>query len=273
MAPYLLYIYLVIYVRPIADNCSDANPLPLNPALHAPSPDEVAFLKATTGIDDDDELNSIQVAPYPCFYGFGFIKTAISAQPVYQDHLNSGRDRKDAILLEVGCGLSAEARRVALNGFPAHNIVSTDIVQVVPPTRGPAQNSLPDLLSLTSLSPLHGHCSVITASVFFQLFTEEQVHLARALAGLLSPEPGSLICSVNMGAKVKGLVHYNTTGKDFNLFPHLEELWDGTVFEKGEIDVWAKYGEVEFMGEKILICFANSLSRRNKVSSDTRHQE
>ncbi|KAL4080971.1 hypothetical protein J3A83DRAFT_4398005 [Scleroderma citrinum] len=144
---------------------------------------------------------------------------------------------------------------------------------IVPPTRGPAQNSLPDLLSLTSLSPLHGHCSVITASVFFQLFTEEQVHLARALAGLLSPEPGSLICSVNMGAKVKGLVHYNTTGKDFNLFPHLEELWDGTVFEKGEIDVWAKYGEVEFMGEKILICFANSLSRRNKVSSDTRHQE
>lgn len=80
------------------------------------------------------------------------------------------------------------------------------------------------------------------------------MHLARALAGLLSPEPGSLICGVDMGAKVKGPVLYNATGVDLNLFLHSEEswteLWDGIIFEKGEVAVWAKYAEVEFMGKR-----------------------
>ncbi|KIM65749.1 hypothetical protein SCLCIDRAFT_1211726 [Scleroderma citrinum Foug A] len=276
---------------------STPNALPLNPALYAPLPDDVAFLKATTGIEDDEELKShilaiqervYKVAPYPCFYGFAFIKTSISVQPVYRDILEIGRYRNNAILLEVGCGLCAESRKAALDGFPARNIVSSDIIQefgdlshalfkttketfpgkfiagdildpaflsVVPPTRGPVQSSPPDLSSLTSLSPLHGHCSVITATSFFHLFTEEQqVHLARALAGLLSPEPGSLICGVDMGAKVKGPVLYNATGVDLNLFLHSEEswteLWDGIIFEKGEVAVWAKYAEVEFMGKR-----------------------
>lgn len=81
---------------------STPNALPLNPALYAPLPDDVAFLKATTGIEDDEELKShilaiqervykvlpmlsgpcnvlspIKVAPYPCFYGFAFIKLVL----------------------------------------------------------------------------------------------------------------------------------------------------------------------------------------------------
>jgi len=95
------------------------------------------------------------------------------------------------------------------------------------------------LSSLTSLNPLSGHVSIIHASLFFHMFNEErQFHLARGLARLLSPEPGSVILGSQMGSPVKGI---NQTTDGFNAYCHSseswKELWDGQVFDKGKVKV------------------------------------
>jgi hypothetical protein len=103
---------------------------------------------------------------------------------------------------------------------------------------------VPDLRSLTSLNPLHGRVFAIHASSFFHLFDEEkQLHVARTLAGLLSPEPGSVIFGLQVGLPEKGfdprVVH-----RDPRMWCHSPEswtqLWDGLVFENGVVNVQAK---------------------------------
>ena len=133
-------------------------------------------------------------------------------------------------------------------------------IQVVPPftaanaPTGPA----PDLHSLTSLNPLHGRVSAIHASLLFHIFSEEkQLHLSRALAGLLSPEPGSMIFGLHIGLAERGFMSY-TLGDSRLLFCHSPEswveMWDGLVFEKGVVKVRTKLVHVErkdFKGDEV----------------------
>jgi hypothetical protein len=96
------------------------------------------------------------------------------------------------------------------------------------------------LRSLTSLNPLHGQVSAIHATAFFNPFSEEeQLHAARALAGLLSPAPGSMIFDVHVGLPEKGVVGSESEG--YRVFCHSAaswaDLWDGRVFEKGLVEV------------------------------------
>jgi hypothetical protein len=113
-------------------------------------------------------------------------------------------------------------------------------------TGDPPLSSAPDLRSLTSLSPLHGRVFAIHASALFHLFSEEkQLHLARALAGLLSPEPGSMIFGLHKGApEKKGFEPSIMRGDHHRMWCHSPEswteLWDGLVFEKGVVKVQTK---------------------------------
>ncbi|KAL4080637.1 hypothetical protein J3A83DRAFT_41200 [Scleroderma citrinum] len=266
----------------------------LDPSLYYLTQEEAAFFKAVTGIDHDDELKAhilmtqekaYKVAPYPCIYGFGFLRMGIMNRPGYEDFIKIGRERKDAIFLDIGCCFATDARKAAIDGFPAHNIIASDLreeflelshilfrtskdtwpahfipgdafdpamLSVVPPARGPKQEPPPDLSTLTSLNPLHGHCSVINAAAFFHLFDEErQLHLARALAGLLSPDSGSTICGFQVGSKEKGSFPQELKGARHEVFAHSpkswEEMWSGMVFEKGEVQVRTELIETMFL--------------------------
>lgn len=96
-----------------------------------------------------------------------------------------------------------------------------------------------NLSELKSLSPLHGRVSVVRVAAFFHLFEEEgQLKAARALASLLSPEPGSMIIGDHIAApEPKSII--NPRGE--KIFLHSPDswkaLWDGTVFEKGAVAV------------------------------------
>ena len=110
----------------------------------------------------------------------------------------------------------------------------------------------PLLKSLTSLNPLRGHVAAVHAGALFHLFSEErQTTLALALAGLLSPEPGSMIVGSQAGAPHKG-VRVITRAPDhvpratspaLSQFCHSPEswteLWDGQVFKRGSVKVEA----------------------------------
>ncbi|KAG6918988.1 hypothetical protein DXG01_010227 [Tephrocybe rancida] len=106
------------------------------------------------------------------------------------------------------------------------------------------------LSSLTSLTPLQGRLSVIHASSFFHLFDEaEQLQLARQVATLLSPTPGSIIFGAHGGQAEKGFWKEALKNSGKYMFCHSpetwKELWDGEVFKKGAVKVKAGLHEME----------------------------
>jgi len=126
---------------------------------------------------------------------------------------------------------------------PKHLEIVPPVASANAPTSDPPSAAAPSLTlhSLTSLNPLHGRVFAIHASSFFHMFSEEkQLHVARAIAGLLSPEPGSVIFGMQVGLPEKGfdpsVVHIG-----HRTWSHSPEswtqLWDGIAFEKGVVDV------------------------------------
>jgi hypothetical protein len=122
--------------------------------------------------------------------------------------------------------------------FIAGDVFDPANLEPVAPFNDAPKTSVPALNTLTSLNSLRGHVSVIHASSFFHLFDEDkQLQLARELACLLSPEPGSVIFGSHGGLSVKG---YFRAGLRFTHSPETwEELWDGQVFNKGKVKVEA----------------------------------
>ena len=135
------------------------------------------------------------------------------------------------------------------------------ILQKVPPASQSQQNELSkvNLASLTSLNPLHGRVSAIHASSFFHLFDfEGQSELAKVLAGLLSPQPGSLIFGSHIALPVKDILPIKDILPVEDILPthngrHMSchspeswiELWDGMVYGKGEVKVNAILKSIE----------------------------
>jgi len=131
--------------------------------------------------------------------------------------------------------------------FITGDVFDSSTLEPVAPFNDAPKTLMPALNTLKSLNPLRGHVSVIHASSFFHLFDEEkQFQLARALAGLLSPDPGSLIFGSHAGRPVKG------TGESSMGRPRCchspeswKELWDGQIFEQGQVKVDAVLQRVD----------------------------
>ncbi len=130
--------------------------------------------------------------------------------------------------------------------FVPGNALTDEHLRVLPvlATGSTPNTPRPDLSALTSLNPLRGHVSTIHAANVFHLFSEpEQMRLARSLAGLLSPVPGSIVAGWHGGAQEKGekTVVRGVDGSTLTQFLHSPkswtELWDGEVFERGTVKV------------------------------------
>ncbi|TFY73288.1 hypothetical protein EWM64_g10724 [Hericium alpestre] len=224
------------------------------------------------------QTEAYAVFPFPCITTFHFAKLKISHLPAYPQLLKLGKQRPGAIFLDIGCCFGNDAFKAIADGYPLENVVASDLYQgfwdaglklfkrtpetyPVPFIAGdvfdhanlepvpvftaasPPTTPRPVLKDLTSLNPLRGHLSAIHASAFFHLFQEDkQLELARALACLLSPEPGSMIFGQHGGLPEKGF--RVTPIADRKMFCHSpdswKELWDGVVFEKGTVKVEAE---------------------------------
>ena len=127
-----------------------------------------------------------------------------------------------------------------------------NLLKIVPPFNKPPSAEGPDLSTLTSLNPLAGRCAVIYASNFFHLFSEEnQLYLAKALAGLLSSQPGSMICGEHVGNWQKGVFHGEHAGTEYDMLQHCPDSWNAVweeVFGKGEVRVDARIQYVDRAG-------------------------
>lgn len=92
-------------------------------------------------------------------------------------------------------------------------------------------DALPELKTLTSLTPLQGHVSGIFTGNFFHLFTfEQQYQLAKSLAGLLSPEPGSILIGNHRGLPKKEVWQASETTQ-YKMCCHSPESWTEMWYE------------------------------------------
>ncbi|EIW65002.1 uncharacterized protein TRAVEDRAFT_68659 [Trametes versicolor FP-101664 SS1] len=226
------------------------------------------------------QAEAYAIHPYNCIRKFAFVQLKLGRLPAYEQLLALGKNRKGAIFLDIGCCFGNDIRKAVHDGYPIENIVASDLhpefweaghhlfkstpetfpvpfvpgdafnpahLDPVPPFYAPPDTPRPQLSTLTSLNPLRGHVSAIHASAFFHLFDEEpQFYLARALGGLLSPEPGSMILGVHGGRQEKGFrteVGTHSTHRKTPMFCHSPEswteLWNGQVFKKGTVKVEA----------------------------------
>ncbi|KZT67007.1 hypothetical protein DAEQUDRAFT_813157 [Daedalea quercina L-15889] len=109
---------------------------PLDDKLYHLDPDEVAFYKQKTGIDDEAALKehivqiqreAYQVFPYICIRWFSFTKVKIARHPAYNQLLKLGKERNSALFIDVGCCFGNDIRKAVADGFPAKNCIGTDL--------------------------------------------------------------------------------------------------------------------------------------------------
>uniref|UniRef100_A0A8H8CLX6 Methyltransferase domain-containing protein n=1 Tax=Psilocybe cubensis TaxID=181762 RepID=A0A8H8CLX6_PSICU len=212
---------------------STARPI-LDPARYSLQDHERQFLELLTGIYDDDELKkhvlAVQAKAYQVPLYSPIMVYQIAGIPAYPKALKLLEQHRDPIFLDIGCCFGNDTRKVAVDGWPAENIVASDLrgefwdcghelfkstpesfpatfiagdvfdssmldmsdIQADAEAKQPP--SIRPLRGLTSLTPLKHQVSAIHASALFHLFPEEgQRELARRLASLLLPEKGSII--------------------------------------------------------------------------------
>ncbi|KNZ75147.1 hypothetical protein J132_04632 [Termitomyces sp. J132] len=223
-----------------------------------------------------------EVFNYTCIRRFLFTKLKISRLPPYREALALLKRYPNALFLDIACCFGNDIRKIVADGWPVENAIASDLqpaywkyghelFRSTPETfpaafiqgdafdtttisprepfyalEEPAPLDLP-LKSLTSLTPLQGRLNVIHASSFFHLFDEaEQLRLARQLATLLSPAPGSMIFGSHKGREEKG---FRDAVRSRSMFCHSpetwKELWDGQVFKKGAIKAKAILHQIE----------------------------
>ncbi|KAH7910778.1 hypothetical protein BJ138DRAFT_1113782 [Hygrophoropsis aurantiaca] len=181
--------------------------------------DALSLLKIQTGMNDEETLtkqiynlqsDAYEIGQHTCLRTFTFTRLKISEFPAYYDQvLGIGDEGK--LLLHIG---RCPANHLSVRVSAAFN-------------------------SRTGAGHLHhllyfGQISAIHASSFFhELDERKQLYMAKALAGLLSPQAGSMIFGAHAAETV--------SGKDVDMFLHWPEwwvsMWDGVVFGKGTVIV------------------------------------
>ena len=114
-----------------------------------------------------------------------------------------------------------------------------DIVRILPTSSAPPSDSLPPLAEVKTLNQLRGKVSAMFASAFFHLFDfDDQEQVARKLAGLLSPLPGSIIFGSHTTLAVKERWEIGEARVDCHSPESWTELWEGIFGEAGvKVDV------------------------------------
>ena len=122
--------------------------------------------------------------------------------------------------------------------FLEGDILDPSFLPPVPPlptSTTPLSPHAPLLSTVKSLSELQGHISAIFTGAFFHLFKYDgQARVARLLASLLSPLPGSMLLGVQGGRHEKGF-WCPAPGTQMNCHSpeSWRELWEGVFAEVG----------------------------------------
>ncbi|KAJ5389551.1 uncharacterized protein N7496_000619 [Penicillium cataractarum] len=190
----------------------DPHTLPwYEPELQDVEPEARQLLEKYSKIPSDEVVQHVNnmrdrafaVFPYPCVGAFRFLDMSIPQQPIYPEILE--RLKSGQKLLDVGCALGQELRRLVFDGVPSENLYASDLRRDFfsisfdlfnDHTTLKTQFVESDIFDPTSqlVQQLTGKMDIVNAASFFHLFAwDQQVAAVRQVIALLRPRPGSLV--------------------------------------------------------------------------------
>ncbi|KAF8962730.1 hypothetical protein BDZ97DRAFT_2020498 [Flammula alnicola] len=115
----------------------------LDTSFYSLDADELAFFQHLTGIADEEQLKAhiigvqakaYEIYGYNCIRRFAFVKLKIARLPGYKEALKLLHERKDPILLDIGCccayrrtQIGNDARKAVVDGWPVQNVIASDL--------------------------------------------------------------------------------------------------------------------------------------------------
>lgn len=179
-----------------------------------------------------------QVFKYPCVGLYGFVRLVSATLPTYGGVVQRLQDGE--YLLDLGCCMGQETRKLIFDGAPAENIVGLELERSF---IGYGYDLFNDKYKLRShfyvgdifyanLQTLGGRSfNMIMAIYFFHLFNwEEQVTAVKKAVHLLKPESGSMIFGVQFGCENARSVPHSSS-RSGEAFGHNPHSWSKLVQE------------------------------------------
>ncbi|EMD36197.1 hypothetical protein CERSUDRAFT_115148 [Gelatoporia subvermispora B] len=261
----------------------------LDPGLLSLSPTAVTFLHDTITHDEkelrrrvfDVQRTACAKHPYPCIQAFQFVNLGMSEHPIYPKVLEVS-ETGDTIILDLGCCMGTDARKLVYDGYPAANIVACDLRQEfidlgyqlfgdvdTCPIRFFTSNVFdlpvdldqlpPGVLTseVTELEELTGSANHIFSGAFFHLFDEStQCALALRLLTLLRKVSGGIIFGFQQGAEQEKYVsdvlsigrgrYIHSVESWVRMWKHVLEEAMGVEFTEARVKISASLGDWYF---------------------------
>lgn len=174
---------------------------------------------------------------YPCFQNFFFLHLDLSRSPVYPQVIE--QTQSGHLLLDLGCGLGQDIRRLVQDGAPAENLIGLDVVPeyidlgyqlFMDRSKQAFTFLIQDFFEDTpEMDDLKQRVKVINSGYFMHLWSWEiQLNAAKHMIQLLSPDKGAIITGVHFGSPSPGMWTKVPPGLS-PMFLHnketLSELW------------------------------------------------
>ncbi|KAF2126781.1 hypothetical protein P153DRAFT_296666 [Dothidotthia symphoricarpi CBS 119687] len=148
------------------------------------------------------------IFPYPCLGRWGFLDLSISQSPSYSEVLD--RVKKGELLLDIGCCVGQDLRKLIHDGAPSGNTYGSDLKSsfwnigydlFLDKASLKTKFIEADIFDANSgLQQLDSRVDIVHAASFFHLFDwDQQVQAAKRTVQLLRPVSGSLIIGRQAG--------------------------------------------------------------------------
>ncbi|KAF2851674.1 hypothetical protein T440DRAFT_422227 [Plenodomus tracheiphilus IPT5] len=175
---------------------------------------------------------AFKIFPYPCLGYWGFLNFSIRQAPAYSEVLE--RVKNGEQLLDLGCCMGQDIRKLVFDGAPSENIHASDIKadfwafgyeMFLDKSTLQTPFIEADIFDANSeLKQLDGKINIIHANSFFHLFDwDDQFKAAKRVVQLLKPVSGSMIIGRQGGKpEAESLAHVQ---KGQTAFWHNPESW------------------------------------------------
>lgn len=177
---------------------------------------------------------AFKVFPYPCLGNWGFLNLNVADAPAY-DEVVSRAKNGDVYLLDIGCCMGQDIRKLVADGVPSENIYASDIKKefwdmgynlFLDNDTLKTKFIAADIFDADSeLKQLDGKLSIVLAHSFFHLFDwDGQVKAVKRVIKMLKPEPGVMIFG-RQGAMVDA-GSFNYGEREQAVYWHNVESWE-----------------------------------------------
>jgi SAM-dependent methyltransferase len=201
-----------------------------------------------------------EISPLPCIGQMRFLDFSLAMMPSYDEILvRLGDSAAPARLLDVGCCLAQDLRRLVADGAPSENLVGLDLEPrflslsydlFADHEFYKGQMAAGDIFDQSVNGPvalLEGTIDIIHAASFFHLFDwDTQVKAGVQLVQLMKTAPDSLVLGRHLGSST-GEERFSPTNPSAKMYLHcpdsFKRLWveiSDRTSTKWDVNAWLK---------------------------------